>query len=189
MAYLFNSVYPNRASVSRDRGSVRMMDPVVSQRMNPSDQIVGNPDENDDINPIDTNPRVGDVFELKFEPDEPRYKQVQVQSISSGNNSDKKTIYVGNFDTTNPLNPSILSWTTKGLKLNRNNTKYLGNWEYTGTQISDRDPRTGNTYYYEPGEKNRSNTTGYGGKQTTKRRRLRRKKRSMRKRSSMRKRK
>jgi len=123
------------------------------------------------------NPREGDVFKLKFKPDDPLFKYVQVWQFE-----DIGTRVVS-FDINEPNRLYLSTWTTQGLGLNRNNTTFIANYPKITAERRERNPTTGATRYLAPNEESRFpydfnwpafNTPLVGGRRTSKRYRRKR---------------
>jgi hypothetical protein len=172
--YFYKHPEEQAAILEQTNAVVQTMEDTIGQQIEPLEQqaTISQPNAataiqpmniEDEPNPID-HPRIGDVFELKFEPDNPVFKIVQVTGIYENYNRNGNTIRVESFDPNNPVNGTSDSWTAAGLGLNQRNTKYLGNWKYSDVMNSVWNPIT-RKYDY----------SNEGGKLATKRRRLRKK--------------
>jgi len=129
------------------------------------------------------NPTPGDVFELNFTPRAEgfnNFRHVQVFGLEENPLFPRGTIRVKTFDISNPLNTAESKWTAEGLRLTPANTKYVGKWPILNTEISERNPNTGEVRLLEPEQQmefpvDPDSPWGYGGRRTTKSHRRNRK--------------
>lgn len=123
------------------------------------------------------NPREGDVFKLKFKPDDPDFKYVQVWQF------DDNGTRVVNFDINEPNKHFSTTIPAQGLGLNRNNTTFIANYPKITAERRELNPTTGAKRYLAPNEESRFpyndnwpafNTPVVGGRRTSKRYRRKR---------------